>query len=223
MPVITIINEANSITTNKPLITLLRQIKGGLFRNSVGEYRHEGNKDKQAELLFHIPSFLPTGCFRSQNKFLNLVEYSQVVMLDIEEVAPENIDDIFTCICHDQFTYACFRDTKGTGFKLFVLTANEKHIQHPDIFEAVKNHYQKRLGTRLPDNGASIHHRCKVSYDPNAYINKNATPFAYSLDKTPPPHPSSGSKKLPRIKDLFPQTKMRKPMKLLKVIHLMYS
>lgn len=222
MSVITIINDSNQITTNKPFITLMRQIKGGLFRNSVGAYRHEGDQDKQKEQLEHIPSFLPTGCFRMQSKMLFLTDYSQIVQLDLEDIEPEDMDQIFKTICQDQFTYVCFRDVRGTGLKLFVLITNDNHIQHPDFFEAVKSHYQRRLRIRIPDDGASIHHRCKVSYDPNAYISSNPTPFAYSLDKTPPPNSSWSKSNLPSIKNLIPQTNMRKTIRLSQAIHLIY-
>ncbi len=169
----------HQLTANRPFSNILLQIQKGTDREIVENYRQllfDGKDDWADQLLFQLPYFTPAGRFLAIRRKDDLVQYSRFIMLETNPLRERDIAETRQTIIADPQVYACFRNIAGNALVLLVPVETEAH-QHPRSFSRLHDYLCNSLGLALSSAGFRLTDVCYCSYDPDAYINPDATPF----------------------------------------------
>lgn len=142
----------------------LQRIANGNSKDKVDKLR----KYKDDAAKKKLPAVLFSGVFL-ERKDNELLEHSNLIVLDFDKVKDlgSKIEDII----QHSFIYACWISPSGTGIKaLAKVKDGSKHRLH---YAALQD-----IFTDLDSSGSNESRACFESYDPNIYINENATAFA---------------------------------------------
>ncbi|MCF3107286.1 hypothetical protein LL912_00705 [Niabella sp. CC-SYL272] len=151
----------------RPVSHLLDRIRNGRSRKRIEELRSCLDKDKAANLKKNLPSVCFSGEF-SERFDDKLLKHSGLICLDFDNVAniPDKIEDL---IQYD-FVYAVWISPSGDGIKVLVRIADGK--KHREHFRALQDVFPG-----IDPSGINESRVCYESYDPNIYVNEDATPF----------------------------------------------
>ena len=130
-----------------------------------------------------------SGTFSSRKATL-LLQYSQLICLDIDKVA--NVQELFENISQWQYTFICFISPSGEGIKVIVKTDIDNSIpfslpaEHKRYFLALRALLitEFNIENEFDDSGKDISRLCFLTYFPRLVHNLQATVF--SLPKEEP-------------------------------------
>lgn len=166
-----------SIRNTKPegtenLLTVLNEIKSGLYQKAIEEIRAQENPSK-SPLKDRLPLFTPTGIF-SYRSMAGLESYNGIVCLDIDGVEDP---DALKSVCQSiPWVLAAFITPSGKGLKVIVKTGATKET-YKEVEIQVSDEFQKLTGFSRDNHCKDIARIQFVSYDPTIYINENSTTF----------------------------------------------
>ena len=171
--------KGNSITDNKHLDHVLTEIATGKYNEKVEKIRHlvkEGKTDEAGNLKDTLPAFIATGKYIGGHKEENLSEFSNVIVLDFDEIKSELYDQIFIKACQISTTLACFKSPSGNGLKILVpISVGTECFEC--LFNQVAEFYAKELEIPFDRKCRNISRLCFYSYDPNLYKNLDCDIF----------------------------------------------
>jgi len=159
---------------------VIAEIRTGKVKGEIEKIRslfRTGRIPEAQKLKKNLPAFTISGTFNQRRAEYNLLDYSQMMCLDIDGILLETlVKIIFDRACTDRFTYACFRSPSGRGIKIFVKVLTNKNL-HKKTYDKVATYYEQLLNTKIDRSGSDIARMCYYSYDPAIYYNKNPTSF----------------------------------------------
>lgn len=156
------------------LSEVLEAIKIGAYKSPIEELRKlpKDEYDKQKKRLCH---FTPSGTFVGNRNNESLVEYSQVIVLDIDHI-DEEAPNVRNQVAKIEYTLAAFISPSGKGVKIIVNTDANAN-KHQYAYNQIVEYYKKELGVEIDTIGKDVSRTCFVSWDPEMYINENAKAF----------------------------------------------
>lgn len=136
---------------------------------SLGILNEEGYKELKKEL----PCVTWSGTF-SERKASALIEYSRIVVLDIDNVPePEKVRD---SLVDDPYVLFAFISPSGHGLKvLFRVNTDAEH--HLSAFLHLQRYFQEKYLLKVDDSGKDVSRLCFISWDSQAYYNYECTTF----------------------------------------------
>lgn len=194
MPTITIFRHKNQVCAQRPLLTILQQIKRGMYKEIVQDLREQKLlelKDLDEYLLDHLPAFTPSGKFEGGRDLDSLMDYSQYIWLEVAGLDQDLLASIKMDIARIPFTYACFINQLGEGLVVLVKVKTPA-LLHTGAFACINQFYRQRLALDTTLSGQHIGDLCPYSYDPDIYINPDAALFPVKLQPTGTPPSLSG-------------------------------
>lgn len=177
MAEISIFEGFNKVIANKPLESVLEMIRTGKFKHYIGPLRQlvsDGKEQEYTAKKKSLPAFTPSGMFSGGRKSNLLVEYSRIIILDIDKL--ESIKDLREKTEKCIYTFACFESPSGKGLKILIKTDNSL-TKHREAFLKAQAYYEKLLGVKIDPSGKDVTRLCFMSYDPNLYYNANSEVF----------------------------------------------
>ena len=187
---ITVFSGFNKPLGNKDLREFLRDVKNGRFRDEVEKIRsliREGNEEEAQKLKKLLTAVTICALYIGGRRDANLTKYCGMVVLDLDDLSPEEVVRLRAVIEADKHTYACFVSPGGLGLKVLVPVAREDGLLPVDIEEIKKFHreaynrvmrYYKALTLATIDvSGKDVGRLCYVSYDPLLFLNEKAAVF----------------------------------------------
>lgn len=167
--------------SERNLVEILSGIqKGALSKSTILEIRdHKVNGKDYSELKKNLPGFTPSGTFRDSRRAKNLYKYSQLIVLDIDNIPEKDLPNLKELASIELHTFSAFISPSGNGLKILVLVDSSED-QHKMVFEQVKEHYESKLKVEVDKSGKDVSRLCFVSYDPNLYLNIAAEGFKFS-------------------------------------------
>jgi hypothetical protein len=148
----------------------LARIQSGKSQSKILQIRKTIDKDRADALKRQLPSVCFSGKFTGDREDGSLIAHSGFIVLDFDSIDTEAMREKQTEIISNEFVYACWISPRGNGLKALIPIADgKKHRQH---FEALREMF--------PDadkSGVNESRVCYESYDPEIYLNKNATKF----------------------------------------------
>lgn len=155
--------EPNYITIDQALA----RIKNGKSADAVREIRTQIDKERANKLKCNLPSVCFSGKFKERTD-AGIIEHSGFIVLDFDGV--EHLEARKQEIAAQPFIYACWVSPGGNGLKALVKIADgTKHREH---FTALRELFKD-----ADKSGINESRVCYESYDPEIYINPNATKF----------------------------------------------
>lgn len=184
MSVATIFKGFNNPVENKSLIILTKEIKEGKYKEQVVQVTQlatQGNKEEADKLKKLLPAFTPSGTFEGGRKLEYLTQYSRFIILDLDKLAPDDLQAAFQKAAAISYTFCCFRSPSGNGIKILieVTSTQEYHLQ---AYNQVADYYEQHIGLPIDRSGKDITRLCFVSYDPETYRNINNEKFPVIID-----------------------------------------
>lgn len=184
MSVATIFKGFKNPVENKSLIILTKEIKEGKYKEQVIQVTQlatQGNKEEADKLKKLLPAFTPSGTFEGGRKLEYLIQYSQFIILDLDKLAPDDLQAAFQKAAAISYTFCCFRSPSGNGIKILVeVTSTQEH--HLQAYNQVADYYEQQIGLPIDRSGKDITRLCFVSYDPETYRNINNEKFPVIID-----------------------------------------
>jgi len=184
---ITTYKNFNIPIEDKPLITILEDIKAGTYKTQISDIRTNkanGNTSKYDQLKKELLAFTPSATFNGGRKKDLLTAYSGFVHLDFDKLETDKLSRLIELIQTIPFTYACFTSPSGDGLKVFV-RVDTNHEQHDIAYKQVQAFYEKQLSTIADPKCKDITRLCFVSSDTDTFINEDAQVFAITLQNEP--------------------------------------
>ncbi len=172
-------SPAGSKTTNE----IYQAIRNGKFKEPVEKIRTllADKNDREAESLKRgLPAFTPAGVFSNYRKAECLDVYSQVIILDFDNIPLDEVHATCQKITDTPYTYMAFISPSGWGLKVLVQVDSEMD-QHQTAFKQVAVFYEKVTGCTVDPTGKDLARLCFASYDPEAYLNEQADVFHVSI------------------------------------------
>lgn len=179
----TIFKQFNIPIEDKSLIVITKEIIEGKYKTEVEQVRaavQAGNKEEADKLKKQLLAFTPSATFSGGRKMEHFVSYSQFIILDIDKLAPEQLQLAFDKASAIPYTFGCFRSPSGNGIKILV-QVNTGLPEHKQAYQQVADYYQKEIGLTIDPSGKDVTRLCFVSYDPQAYKNINSKTFTVSV------------------------------------------
>lgn len=161
------------------IFNILQDIKNGKYESEINSIRYamQSSKEKQAdELKSELLAFTTSGTFDKQRKSEFLKTYSQIINLDFDHIPLEELESLVAKINDCKFTLASFISPRGEGIKVFI-KINSNAEKHAIAYNQVANFYKTITGFEFDPKCKDITRLCFVSYDPNTFLNENATIF----------------------------------------------
>lgn len=176
---VTIFKNFNEVVEQKTIPMILDEIKTGKYKHAIVYLRKSLSENKMEayeKAKKSLPAFTPSGKFVGGRKMNFLQEYSNIIILDIDKLQPEQLAKVNHSARQCEFTYACFISPSGNGLKILVKVSSTK-AEHKETFLAIQDHYEKLLNLEIDKSGKDITRLCFYSWDENLFINDNATTF----------------------------------------------
>jgi len=171
-------NTLSKSDIDVPILSLLKAIKNGKYKDHAETYRNETDQEKRR--LFKVqkvPAFTASGTF-STKKADSLKEHSGFIAIDFDGV--DDLDTAKAQLYADHYTYSGFASISGKGLCIIVKIDDKKHI---DAFKSLEHYYWKNFGYQVDQSCKNVNRLRFVSYDPDLFINEKSKKFQTYLDK----------------------------------------
>jgi len=164
----------NSIRETMPSKTvsidfIINSIKIGTWAETVLKARQD------MSLKQNLPCFSPTGIFKIRNKN-QLMHYSGLLCFDLDNIS--NVVNTKTRISQLPWAYSVFVTPSGHGLKILVKTETDKEL-YQKTEKAIAWVLQENFGLIRDSRATGISQPQYVSYDPQAYYNKESQLFKF--------------------------------------------
>jgi len=179
MKELSIFSNFNRVVAAKTYETIAEEIRNGLYKAKVGFLQQliaEGKEREYSNLKKTLPAFTPSGRFVGGRKVVNMLEYSKLIILEIDNLSKDNLIDLKEKIIQDNFTYSCFISPGGRGLKILVKTDNSLS-KYSGTFLKIQYYYENLLGVNIEKLGKNLTCLCFFSYDKELYLNKQSKVF----------------------------------------------
>jgi len=187
------------------LIDFLPQIGRGAWREQIEQIREvfaKGGKKACSGLKKKLTAIQFAGVFGARTDAA-IVKYSQLICIDIDEVEPHQIEDVFANLQQSPSLFCLFRSPTG-GLKAVLYLGLEDPALHSTVgFNAAVREIG-RLCPKVPvDKSASknLERLCFVSWDPSWYVNWDAVPLAITAEDMQPKEPRRNGAPEPGAQD----------------------
>lgn len=213
MKSITVFSGFNKPLGNKDMREFLREVKNGRYRAEVEKIRwliREGEEDEAQRLKKLLASVTICALYIGGRRDVNLTEYCGMVVLDIDDLSPEEVIRLRALIEADCHTYACFVSPGGLGLKLLVRVSrkdgslpdklDEIKSFHKEMYNKVMRYYTVITGAAVDVSGKDVGRLCYVSYDPLLFFNEMADVFVHGAKNKDDLFPKSAAMKAAKTK-----------------------
>lgn len=187
------------------LIDFLPQIGRGTWREQIEQIREvfaKGGKKACSGLKKKLMAIQFAGVFSARTDAA-IVKYSQLICIDIDEVEPHQIEDVFANLQQSPSLFCLFRSPTG-GLKAVIHLGLEDPALHSTVgFNAAVREIG-RLCPKVPvDKSASknLERLCFVSWDPSWFVNWDAVPLAITAEDMQPKEPRRNGAPEPGAQD----------------------
>lgn len=169
-----------------PLLEALDSIKTGKYKYLVEKARaaYAEDEKKYKDLKDNLPLFVFGGTFTASHALKNIINYNNILILDIDKLNREKLNSLSEALGKDKFIFSHFISPSGAGIKALVRTGNDI-AYHKLVFEYLKKHFLENYETILDPSGSNPNRTCYVSYDENLYLNLNSEVFTLQSDAEP--------------------------------------
>lgn len=157
-------------------------IRTGRWADSIRRVRdavERGDTDAADAEKLKLPAALPSGIFQKRSSE-GLRHRSGLICADLDRLGDQLLG-FRQLIEADPHTLGCFLSPSGTGLK--VLLPVDLARSHAEAFQAMRRHFLEQFGLEIDEACKDVCRACFVSYDPDAYLAKDALVLTY------PPEP----------------------------------
>ncbi len=129
-----------------------------------------------------LPAVTFSGEFNNGHKAENLLNYSRVIVIDIDKIPDEDIEKIRSKLLADKYFFAIWRSPSGKGLKALLYLEYDTDIAdiptiHKSAFRQVYSYLTNEYNIFPDASGSDVSRLCFISYDPDLIIKDDFSPF----------------------------------------------
>ena len=157
---------------------IINRLVDGAAMDKVLKIRAEKDKDKRKKIKYKLPVIIFSGEFSERSK-AGLIKHSGLMVTDLDKIPSEDeYFRMFNLLKSNPHVYLAFKSPSGDGIKAVVRIPSCNQYEHEKYFKS----FQREFNYDYWDNAnCDVSRVCFESYDPNPYINKDATVFESKL------------------------------------------
>lgn len=181
MPNISIVRPDGRVVAGKPLVTILRQIRKGMFKEIVEAYRYQisvGNEEKANFWKERLAAFTPSGQFEGNAQADCLVKFSGIVGLNVRVEHLEDLQAAKERLLSNKHTYTCFISADGKGIIVLVKVTVEGIPDKKQVLQ-IETAYAQWV---LEDAKVTVMRHdevCLYSFDEVVFVNEESEIWVY--------------------------------------------
>lgn len=162
----------------------LEKIKNGYYKLSVQACREKLEEDIKIykKLKEKLPAITFSGVFNGPHNKESLIEYNNIIVIDIDNLQLEKLNEIKTMLFADQYVIACWISPSGRGIKLLVKIIGDSNL-HKFYYHKVVDYIIAKYNVDIDTSGSDVNRLCFVSFDENLLIKKDADCFPLDEDE----------------------------------------
>lgn len=162
----------------------LKNIKSGLYKEIILECREAlkaDNKELYTKLKSKLPAVTFCGEFKTVRKSSEVTVYNNLMILDIDHIADDELLEIKTVLSADKFVLSFWESPSGRGLKCLIKIDSSPE-KHKTVFNSLKKYFFENYNIELDVSGKDIARLCFSSWDENIYYNTNAEIYTDFLE-----------------------------------------
>ena len=153
----------------------MNAVSNGEWEGSVNKYRAllDMSPDKASQLkIVGMPAITPSGTF-SERTLEGMIDHSGIICIDVDFKDNEhiNLDEAVHKLSNNEYVLAVHRSVSGLGLSIYFKIDGDMHLP---AFKKISEMLKRTYGIISDKNCPDVTRLRIVSYDPNAYYNKNA-------------------------------------------------
>lgn len=172
-----------SIERLRPLATeaeAARDLRDGRGAKSSAEKAYDA-------LKCTLPSVTWSGTF-SKRRESGLVSHSGILCLDVDHLRPNEVEEVMNGLRADPVVLFAFRSPSYHGLKIGVRIDGSRHKQ---VWSSVESYFRQCYGLQVDSACRDVSRLCFVSFDPDLFVNTEASIFRGEPVVDPDRPPSS--------------------------------
>jgi len=185
----------NKSTEYVDVQSVLNNIQSGKWKEPIQEVRDCKTKVAKSELKKDLPAVTWSGTFELKKAYVkkkgcfeliskrdnHLLDYSGLIVIDIDNLKPKEVQAIKKECKDDVFLYACFMSPSG-GIKLLYEVDAPPEYHKTASFSQLKKYVEDMYGQEVDKSGKNVSRLCYISYDPDIYVNKDYICFNVDVE-----------------------------------------
>ena len=182
------ITSFENMKSLKPsVITLFEEfgnIKRGKYKELIVKCRAAiacGNKDLYSKLKSQLPAVTFCGDFSSGRKASDIIVYNNLIIIDIDNLAPDSLKENISKLQSDKFIMALWLSPSGLGLK-GIVKIDSNAERHKYFFNALRIYFLDKYEIELDKSGSDVSRLCFSSWDENFFYNRNPEVFTDYLE-----------------------------------------
>lgn len=165
------------------LIDALADISNGKYASYIERirtYMDKGDPDTADKLKKKLPAMTVSATYHNRRLAEYLTAYNPLIILDFDELKPEELPRLLGLIREAVYTVACWVSPRGHGIKIIAYPAVEYELipeNHVAAYNLVKDWYERLLGVEADTSGSDAGRLCLFSHDPALYLSPRFAPW----------------------------------------------
>lgn len=157
---------------------ILSGIKNGNWADQVNRYRESGD----GTIKENLPCFTVGGVFSPTKSVENLVSYSGLLSLDIDDLKTSFLG--LQALVDDEFVFSIFKSASGNGYCVLIKTVPLTSVeQFKRLYQGVYEHLYDRLKNVCKfDYLPNLNRLRYVSFDEDLYLNQNCQEWSIEAE-----------------------------------------
>jgi hypothetical protein len=127
-----------------------------------------------------IPAFAASALFENGIKPENIVEYTQLLMLDLDKIGIEGVQETKNALSQDPHVLLCAVSPTKNGLKVLI-KVDSTLVSHEKAYKQVLEYFEEKFKVRFDPACKNVNRLCFLTHDPEVYYNPNAEEFHVEL------------------------------------------
>ena len=162
-------------------LKILDAIRSGRWMSLIQKIRDCSDKEERSNLKKGLPCVTFSGTFNDTRKEKNIKKYSHLMVIDIDDLKPNELSRFKAQMREDPFIVSFF-ESPSRGLKALVEVSSTLE-QHKSIaFPYVQQYFKDMHGITIDKSGKDVSRLCYVSYDPEMYYTEDYMVFEIPAD-----------------------------------------
>lgn len=149
-------------------------------------YMQQGRKNEADKEKAACPCFAVAVCFKDGKQRKHIVNWTSLCLVDIDHIPADQLEESLKRIQTDPHTLLAYTTISGAGIRvIFSLdnyptgTKRKDFDLYTHLFTEANNYYARLLECKCDLQCKNATRLSGLAYDPNVYVNADATPFHF--------------------------------------------
>lgn len=183
------LTTGSKITLQETLVS----IKDNTYRDVITLGRNAleiGDMAQYEDVKSHLPAVTFSGYFEGAHKAENIKKYTNLIIVDIDDVTKVQALKIRKKVSNNRHTLAIWLSPSARGVKILIKIDGNPKV-HKHWFNSVMYYLEEEFELEIDKSGSDVSRLCYLSHDPDIYINPDSEVFRIEYKPPKIEHPKA--------------------------------